>query len=358
MKVLAEAQKTLQEATGGAALEQVSFLQVSQGLSSGEDLANYEVARLIRDLARKQHSHLLAQLASRVAAVMRSSGGADPFQKVKELITDMIATLEKNAGADATKKAYCDKELAETQAKKLEKSTEIEMLGTRIDQMMAKTARLKAEVATLQSELAKLAFSQAKMDKLRQEEKEAYVASKAEQEKGLEGVKLAIKLLREYYAKTDASHNMAAGGVSGVVGLLETIESDMTRTLAELMTDEDSAAEEYDKMSRRNEIEKTVKEQDVKYKLKESKELDKSIAENTADRTGVQAELDAILEYLTKIEEQCIAKPEAYEERARRREAEIAGLKEALQILESETALLQRLKSHRVLRGSERHAVE
>merc|ERR1719277_2857893 len=100
-------------------------------------------------------------------------------------------------------------------------------------------------------------------------------------------------------------------------------------------------------MSRRNEIEKTVKEQDVKYKLKESKELDKSIAENTADRTGVQAELDAILEYLAKIEEQCIAKPEAYSERVRRREAEVAGLKEALNILESETALVQRKRGHR-----------
>merc|ERR1719356_319480 len=105
-------------------------------------------------------------------------------------------------------------------------------------------------------------------------------------------------------------------------------------------------------MTQQNEIDRTSKEQDVKYKEKESKELDKTAAENRQDRTGVQAELDAILEYLAKIEEQCIAKPEAYAERARRREEEIAGLKQALSILESETALLQRLKKHRTLRGS------
>merc|ERR1712060_248024 len=259
---------------------------------------------------------------------------------------------EAEAGADATKKAYCDKELKETNAKKLEKTTEIDMLTTRIDQQSAKSAKLKEEVAVLQSELSKLAKAQADMDKLRQQQKEAYTATRAEQMKGLEGVKLAMKLLRDYYA-SDAAHNAASGAGGGIIGLLETIESDMTKTIASLESEEESAASDYDTMTRRNEIDRATKEQDVKYKAKESKELDKTAAENTADRTSVQAELDAIVEYLGKIEEQCIAKAESYSERASRREAEIAGLKQALSILESETALIQRLNKHRtLLRGA------
>merc|ERR1719203_2044123 len=104
------------------------------------------------------------------------------------------------------------------------------------------------------------------------------------------------------------------------------------------MTEEEVAVIEYERMSRKNEIEKATKEQDVEYKVRESKQLAQTTSENTADRSAVQAELDAILEYSAKIDEQCIAKPEAYSERARRREEEIAGLKEALKILETETA--------------------
>jgi len=354
LRVLAEAKKTIQEATDGSSLaldQAASFLQVSRSsLNSGEDLANFEAVRLVRDLARKEHSEVLAQLAARMASVMRA-GGASPFDKVKGLITDMIAKLEAEAGADATKKAYCDKELKETKAKKLEKTTEIEMLSTRIDQQSAKSAKLKAEVSALQNELSKLAKAQADMDKLRIEQKESYTAARAEQMKGLEGVKLAMKLLRDYYA-SDAAHNAASGAGGGIIALLETIESDVTKTIASMDTEEESAASDYDTMTRRNEIDRATKEQDVKYKVKESKGLDKTAGENRQDRTGVQAELDAILEYLAKIEEQCIAKPEAYSERAARREAEIAGLKQALSILESETALLQRLKKHRTLRGA------
>merc|ERR1719464_501586 len=147
LKALAEAKKVIVEATGGAALAQTSFLQTARvGLTSGADLAGLEVVHLIRDLARKQGSSALTQLASRMSSAMHSR---DAFAKIKGLISDMIARLEQEAGADATKKAYCDKELSETNAKKEEKSKEIAKLSSRIDQMSAKSTQLKDEVAVL-----------------------------------------------------------------------------------------------------------------------------------------------------------------------------------------------------------------
>jgi len=318
-------------------------------MASHADLANFEVVRLVRDLARKEQSSALAQLAMRMDASMRFGSG-DSFVKVKQLINEMIEKLESEAGADATKKAYCDKELAETRAKKEYKSDAIESLTTKLDQASAKSAKLKEEVAALQNELSKLSKSQAEMDKMRSEQKATYTESKAELEKGLKGLQMALSVLREYYAK-DSAHGSAEGSAGGIISLIEVCESDFSKELAEITSEEDSAVSEYEATSKSNALEKTAKEQDVKYKVKESKELDKTASELTSDRTGVEAELDAVLEYLRQIEAECIAKPETYAERKEAREAEIAGLKEALETLESETALLQRRARRKALRG-------
>jgi chromosome segregation ATPase len=283
-----------------------------------------------------------------------SGSEADVFAKIKGLIADMIEKLEAEAEADATKKAYCDKELAETNQKKDDKTDEIEKLTAKIEQQMAQSAKLKEEVATLQAELAALTKEQAEMDKIRAEEKAAYEANSAEMEKGLNGIKMALKVLNEYYAKADKGHSSSDGASSGIIGLLEVCESDFSKGLTEMNAAEEEAVSAYEQETKENEIEKTTKEQDVKYKTKEHTSLDKSVAENSSDKENVETELDAVNEYLKKVEEECIAKPESYEERKARREAEIAGLKEGLEVLESETALVQ-VSAKRTLRGAKRH---
>merc|ERR1712176_642961 len=299
--------------------------------------------------------------ASSLSTAMRanSASGEDPFAKVKGLIADMIEKLEAEAEADATHKAYCDKEIAESNEKKADKTAEIAKLSTKIDQMSARSAQLKQEVAELQHSLAKLAASQAEMDKMRKEENAAFVQNKADMEQGLEGVKIALKVLRDYYAKDDKAHTAADGAGSGIIGLLEVIESDFTKALAEFISVEETSAAAYDKQSKENEIEKTTKEQDVKYKNKEASDLDAAISEASSDRSGVQTELDAVNEYLKSLAAQCITtggelgtkgyNAESYEERVARRASEIAGLKEAFQILEGEASLIQtRRKGNRL----------
>merc|ERR1711920_39422 len=226
-------------------------------------------------------------------------------------------------------------------AKKEDKTAEIKQLSTKIDQMSARSAKLREEVAGLQKALADLASSQEEMDKLREEEGENYKKNRAELEQGLDGVKLALKVLSDYY-DSDASHNAAEGAGSSIIGLLEVAESDLEKELAEVIATEEMAAATYEKETKENTIDKASKEQDVKYKTKEADELDAAVAEATADKTGVEAELAPVLKYLATLEDRCIAKAETYEEKKAKREAEIAGLKEALEILEGQSFFLQR----------------
>merc|ERR1719487_3214866 len=229
-------------------------------------------------------------------------------------------------------------------------------LTTKIDKATADVGRLTEEIATLQEELAALAKLQAEMDKMRAEEHDAFKLAEADLAQGLEGVRMALKVLRDYYAENSAflqqnrdtdvaslmqqpappaGHSKSSGAAGGIIGILEVAESDLMRNLAETRSEEETAQAEYDKAT-----------------------LEKFVSEATTDRDGAQTELDAVLEYLEKLKEQCIAKPEPYEERKKRREAEIAGLKEALSILEGESAaaLVQTGEKTRVLRGTKPHA--
>merc|ERR1719323_2263495 len=123
LSVIAEATKLLQDTSSGAVSQTYSLLQVTSlaglQLRTHGDLVGSEVVTVVKRLAKKQHSAALAQLASRIVAVLRfGSSSGDPFAKVKGLIEDMIAKLEKEAGDEATEKAYCDEQMAKTQAKK------------------------------------------------------------------------------------------------------------------------------------------------------------------------------------------------------------------------------------------------
>merc|ERR1719253_788698 len=357
LKALATAKKVIVEATGGAAEQSYGFSQVSfLQLSNGADLSKAEALRFVRDLARKTKSAALAQLASRMNSAIRlgSAAGEDPFAKVKSLVTDMIATLESEAEADASQKAWCDKETAETTAKKDELTAEKEKLSTKIAQKKSASAKLKEEVATLQNELASMAKAKTDADKLRQEEKAAFEKNSAEMELGIESVKKALQVLREYYAKDDKSHGSAEGAGSGIIGLLEVCESDFTKGLTEMTAEEQTAAADHESYSKQDEIDRTTKGQDVKYKTKEAAGLDKAVSDLSTDLSSVTDELTAVVSALDKLKEMCVAKAEPYAERKARRESEMAGLKDALQILENEAALVQ-IKSKHSLRGVNAH---
>merc|ERR1719353_432304 len=117
----------------------------------------------------------------------------------------MIGKLESEAKSEASHKEYCDKELGESKAKMDELSATISRLSAKKDKAVASSVKLKGEVQELQAELATISKSQAEADKLRSAEHKAFVEAKADLEQGIEGVRSALKVLREYYANEEAS---------------------------------------------------------------------------------------------------------------------------------------------------------
>jgi hypothetical protein len=353
-----------------------SFFQERSGLRihTRADLAKSEVLTLIKKLAQQQHSTALAQLSSRIMAVMRYSArsGEGPFEKVKSLINDMLMKLQAEASSEATEKSFCDEETAKSDAQRDDLDSTISKLSTKIDAAAAKSASLKADVKELSDELAKLAAEEADMINIRQSTHADYVQAKADYEQGLSGVRQALVTLREYYGnQEDAAfvqatgnlgslmrqpaapekHSKAGGSGTNIIGILEVVESDFATNLAKEETAEATAQDGFEKMTQENKITRATKEQDIKYKSKEAASTDKDIAELASDRETTSTEHAAVLDYLAKLNERCVAKPETYESRKQRRVAEIAGLKEALSILE-QTSFVQHARRGRRMRGS------
>merc|ERR1719364_347746 len=214
---------------------------------------------------------------------------------IKGMIQEMIEKLVEEAAKEAEHKAYCDKEMGETKVKKADMTEEVEDLTVKIDKATSKIAKLKLDINTLMKELAKIAEEQQTADKIRAEEKAAWDSAEADFSSGLEGVGMALQVLRDYYAEKEESllqtgththaqahmhakvharqptgHTKSSGAASGIIGMLEVVESDFSKLLAEGKAAESQAVKIYEEQTTENKIATKTKETEVKYKTKET----------------------------------------------------------------------------------------
>jgi hypothetical protein len=362
LKVLGEAVKIISESTG--ALVQTSFIQTNMDIAMQN--VQSKLAKFVRKIAKEQNSGSLAQLASRIMALSRSGAfsKSDPFVKIRGMIEEMVAKLEEQMGSEAQEKAYCDEEMSKTQAKKDKLEFTVDKLTNHIDKDSARSSELKQQVTVLQEELASLAKEQATMDNVRKEAHATFVSEKATLDKGLAGIRKGLQILKDYFGAAAASlvqqpaapagHGADAGAGGSIISILEVAESDMAKELVQVESQEADEASAYEETTQSNKMTVAAKVQDVKYKRQEAAGLDKTITEVSNDRATSSAELVEVNAYFTKLQGRCVAKPMPYEERKKAREAEINGLKEALDVLENEAALIQQRggKRGRNMRGS------
>merc|ERR1719472_710313 len=101
---------------------------------------------------------------------------------------------------------------------------------------------------------------------------------------------------------------MEAGGYTGmgnggVMGMLEVIESDFARLIADTTSAEAESAAEYEKLSNDTQMDKALKSTDVKTK--------------TGEKTWKE-ELAAAMDYYEKLKPSCVDTGVSYEERVAR----------------------------------------
>jgi len=324
-----------------------AFAQVGvshyQGFDDDQpDEKRVQLVQKFQQLGKKFHSFALMQMAS--------AAGSDPFVKIRGLIEDMLTKLINEANEEATQKAFCDEELGKSRASLAEKTAKSDKLQTRIDGASATIAELSEAVKTLESEVAEIDKAQAEATKIRTQEHSDNTQASKDFRDSADAVMAAIGVLRSFYeggafVQVSSKAGPDFGGAksdtgSSIVSVLEVAESDFTRLLAETETSENAAAGAYTKLTQENKVSKATKEADSKAKASEMKSLTVQLGHHKEDHASVGAELDAVNDYLEKLKPQCESKAMSYEERKAAREAEISGLKEALEILEGNSMAL------------------
>jgi len=308
-----------------------------------EDRTRHAVEAKLKELSHKFSSYALMEVVSAVAA--------DPFEKIKGLIENMIAKLVEEANQEATQKAFCDEEISKSKASQAEKNMDLDKTKSRLDSAASKKADLQETVAEVQGEIADLDKATKEATSLRAEEKADYDKSSADFKDAAEAVEQAITVLKEYYegaslvqvargTKQPTFGSKKSDAASTILSILEMCAEDFSKTYMELQQQEATAVKQYEKLMLESAASKAAKTAEVKGMESEIKSLEVAVKNHKEDFDTTSSELDAVMAYLEKLKPQCESKAMSYKEKKVRREAEMEGLKEALQILEA-PALVQ-----------------
>eukprot|EP00434_Breviolum_minutum_P014926 symbB.v1.2.013159.t1/scaffold924.1/size151606/6 len=138
-------------------------------------------------------------------------------------------------------------------------------------------------------------------------------------------------------------HVASSGAGNGIIQMLQVCESRLADNLAQLETQSSDQQMQQKELMKQNQILKNQKELEVEHKTKDKNSADAEVRRLTEELESAKNELQPLKEYYTQIKERC-DKRTSREEIMRRRNQEIAGLREALAVLEGE-ALVQLKKN-------------
>jgi len=298
--------------------------------------------------AKKFHSATLALVAQKAES--------DPFGKVRSMIKGLIVKLLEEAAGESDHKAFCDAELATNKQTRTYKAEAVEELTAEVEKQTAISAKLASEIADLSEEMGDLDAAMAKATTERQDEKAKNADTVSDAKDAQTAVANALAVLREFYAKAaqatalvqqqgpaddapatfDSAYTGQGSASTGVVGMLEVIESDFARLETSTDAAEEEAANQYKTFMNDSNEDKAIKDTEMEHKTNKRTTTEELLVSTRRSLEQTQTELDASLQYYDKLKPDCVDSGVSYEERVKRRQEELESLQDAYKILAGE----------------------
>jgi len=324
--------------------DQVSLAQLRSKMQSG---STGRVRTYLQQQANRYNSQILSMVANSVSE--------DPFKKVSKMIKDLIVKLMEEANEEAEHKGWCDSELSTNKQTRDSKTDEADALKAEVEQLTADIAKLTSEVSDLMNEVADIDSNIAKATEDRDAEKAKNAQTLTDAKNAQQAVAQALAVLKDFYAKAAESDSLVqedaetespasfaqvnspvGGGSSGVIGMLEVVESDFARLESDTAAAESESQRAFDDFIGDSRKDKAVKSTDAKHKGSTKQAKESALASAKKDLRGTSEELEAAMTYFEKLKPSCVDAGQSYGDRVQRRKEEIESLQEALKILSGE----------------------
>merc|ERR1719399_1729505 len=172
-----------------------SFLQVRS--TRARVNARQRVAAFLQKKALLLSSKSLKTLASQVES--------NPFDKVVQMIKDLVEKLKEEAAAEAEHKAWCDEQLHDNKIKREKKTAKVNKLTASIEALTEDIASMAKKIQTLIKEQAELTMAMSKATTQREQEHATNEDTMKDAAAGEAATKAALVILKEFYASQESS---------------------------------------------------------------------------------------------------------------------------------------------------------
>merc|ERR1719408_203994 len=223
------------------------------------------------------------------------------------MIKELIVKLMEEANEEAEHKGWCDTEMATNEQTRTEKTSAVELLNAEIDELESSVSQLTQEITHLTNAVAALDKATEEATNIRNEEKAKNAETVKDAATAQEAVAQALTVLREFYERAGeatalvqdgkkqvkqapAIFNTAYTGMqstsTGVIGMIEVIQSDFARLEAETQASEAAGQKEFEEFMHDSEVDKTMKTKDIDHKTSKRQNAAQDLNEKKEDLVG------------------------------------------------------------------------
>lgn len=339
----------------------VALLQLTSVPAGGDRRAQAvsKVMNLLLRTAKVRHSNMFLRLAAEVKAQLTAPYDDYVFQPVINMIEKMIFQLQEEQTAEDEHKAWCDKELAKTNAMIDDKKEKKNETSVKKEFEMAKIRELSAAIQKSEDMIASIVEFKAEATETRKVGAKENKLALEDSEKAQAALASAIAVLTDFYKSSGMiekakwefvqepvvlpadpkTWSASYTGVTdpskpkGIITVLQTVLDGFVKMEADTKSQEAADQKAYDDEMSAADIEQARREEDVKQKSAEKSQRVSDVADLTAELKHIGSELDQTVQYMKDLQKACVEADSTYDDRKAARAEEIQALKDAEQTL-------------------------